>query len=79
MSGEENITNCKFTEREVGKIIKSSKLKFRWDFSIKKVQHYVELHDSRMTAKKKIIIDGSVVFPKQMYKFNYLISSILEL
>jgi hypothetical protein len=58
---ENSITNCRYEEKDVGKAIKSTKRKFRWDFIINGKDHFVELYDSKLTGKKKVICDSQIV------------------
>jgi hypothetical protein len=58
---ENSITNCIYEEKDVGKAIKSTKRKFRWEFRINTKDHFVELYDSKLTGKKKIICDSQII------------------
>jgi len=66
MGGEDEITQCNYEEREVGKLISSTKIKHIWSFCIKNTKHFVELLESRITGRKKVYADQRIVFPKQV-------------
>ncbi len=55
------VSDCRFEEKDVGKAFKSTKRKFRWEFKINGTTHYVELYDSKLSGKKKIIADNHIV------------------
>jgi len=65
MSDEKNITNCFYKEDETGKLIKSTKKKYTWQFTEGQNTHKIELFDSKLTGKKRIEADGKIVFPAQ--------------
>lgn len=56
------ILNCKFEEKAVGKAFKNTKLKLRWDFEIANLTCYVELYDSKISGKKKVVVNGKTIF-----------------
>jgi hypothetical protein len=58
---ENSILDCRYEEKDVGKAFKSTKKKLRWEFSLNGVSHYVELYDSKLSGKKKIIADSQIV------------------
>jgi hypothetical protein len=58
---ENSIANCRYEEKDVGKAIKSTKRKFRWEFTIAGKDHFVELFDSKLTSKKKVIADSQII------------------
>jgi hypothetical protein len=64
--GEASITNCKYDEFYVGRSIKSSKRKLRWEFEICGKSHYVELYDSKLSGKKKVVADGKIILSPQV-------------
>jgi hypothetical protein len=55
------VSDCRFEEKDVGKAFKSTKRKFRWEFKINGNSHFVELYDSKLSGKKKVIADGHLV------------------
>jgi hypothetical protein len=63
---ERSITNCKFETKCIGKNISSSKIKLRWEFQLSDKLHNVELFDSKISGKKKIVADGVTVYPAQV-------------
>lgn len=63
MSTELQLTNCHYTEQDVGSKIKSSKKKFSWTFTMNELTHTVELFSSKMSQKKKVMCDNKLVFP----------------
>mmetsp|Transcript_32456 Transcript_32456/g.56129 ORF Transcript_32456/g.56129 Transcript_32456/m.56129 type:complete len:254 (-) Transcript_32456:81-842(-) len=46
-----------FREASVGKLVKSSKKKYAWEFSIENQDHLVELFHSRVPNKQKVFVD----------------------
>ncbi len=63
MSEELKISDCRFREEEIGKHISSSKVKYTWEFTYEGEGHKIELFDSKMSRKKKIIADEKVILP----------------
>jgi len=55
-----DIKNLLYVEQEVGKHIKSSKVHFIWEFMLDNKAHKIELYDSKLSGKKKVIKDGQV-------------------
>jgi len=55
------ITECRFEEKDVGKAFKSTKRKFRWEFVVKGNIHVVELYDSKLSGKKKVVADSQII------------------
>lgn len=55
------VSDCRFEEKDVGKAFKSTKRKFRWEFKIDGKCHYVELYDSKLSGKKKVVADNHIV------------------
>ena len=66
MGGEDDITDCYYHEDEVGRHISSTKVRLRWSFFFKKNKHWIELYESRMTNRKRIVADGKDILPKQV-------------
>jgi hypothetical protein len=52
--------------REVGKTIKSTKLQYIWRFNMDGTEYTVELFTSKLTSKKKLIINGACQFDDKM-------------
>lgn len=70
MSEESKFTDCYSCEIEMGKTIKSSKIKFVWKFNYSGKVHTIELFNSRISGKKKLIADGKMILSDhQMYIF----------
>lgn len=57
-----NICNLIYTIKEVGRNIKSTKVKHIWELTVDNVHHVVELFDSKLSGKMKIVRDGTTVF-----------------
>jgi len=49
-----------FEIREVGKTIKSTKLQYIWRFNLDSKDHTVELFASKLSNKKKVVLDGTL-------------------
>jgi len=75
---ESSITKCKFDERQVGKAIKSSKRRLRWEFEIKGKLHSVELYDSKLSGKKKVVANGATIFGPQVVRSLFTVSFYLD-
>ena len=58
---ETSIANCRYEEKDIGKAIKSTKRKFIWGFTIDGTNHHVELYDSKLSGKKKIVADSQII------------------
>lgn len=56
-----DIKNLNHFERDVAKHIKSTKKQFIWEFTLDGKLHKIELFDSRITGKKKVIKDGLIL------------------
>ena len=57
-----DIERLRYDQKEVGKTFSSSKILYTWEFILNKKSHKVEFYDSRLSDKKKITLDGSVLF-----------------
>jgi|LauGreDrversion4_2_1035121.scaffolds.fasta_scaffold328499_2 hypothetical protein len=55
-----DIKNLSYVEQDVGQHIKSSKKHFIWEFLLDGRPHKIELYDSRISGKKKLIKDGQI-------------------
>ena len=51
-----------YREEKIGKLIKSTKIKYTWDFYIDGIFHRIEMLDSRLSSKKEILVDGESIF-----------------
>lgn len=63
---EINIANLKWEEKFVGKSIKSSKRKLIWEFEVSGRPYLVELYDSKLSGKKKVVANGSTILQPQV-------------
>ena len=57
-----DIERLRYDQKEVGKTFSSSKILYTWEFVLNKKSHKIEFYDSRLSDKKKITLDGSVLF-----------------
>ena len=57
-----DIQRLRYDQKEVGKTFSSSKILYIWEFILNKKPHKIEFFDSRISDKKKITLDGSVLF-----------------
>jgi hypothetical protein len=55
-----DIKNLSHVEQDVGQHIKSTKKHFVWEFLLDGRPHKIELYDSRVSGKKKLIKDGQI-------------------
>jgi hypothetical protein len=55
------IKNLMHVERDVAKHIKSTKKQFVWEFILDGKSHKIELFDSRLSGKKKVLKDGLIL------------------
>ena len=60
------IANFIFKEEDVGMTIKSSKKKYIWEFSLNGEKHFIDLYESKMSGRRRVVADGKVIFPKQL-------------
>jgi hypothetical protein len=56
-----DIKNLTHLEKDVAKHIKSTKKQFIWEFVLDGKSHKIELFDSRLSGKKKILKDGLIL------------------
>ena len=66
-----NIKNLKFESMEVGRLIKSSKCIYTWEMELEDVKRKLELIHSRITGKRKIILDGKTILEAQKYTYEF--------
>ena len=57
-----DIHNLKYDRKEVGKTFSSSKVLHKWEFVLNKKYHKIDFYDSRLSYKRKIVLDSSVLF-----------------
>lgn len=58
----ENLKAANFAVEAVGKRYKNSKLHYTWTFEIENEKHTVQLYTSKLSNKKKVVVDDQVVF-----------------
>ena len=62
-----SIKGLEYSCSMIGKKIPSSKLKYLWKIVIDGEEHLIEFLDSRLSGKKRMIIDGVQTFSKTKY------------
>lgn len=60
MSLEDKIKNLVYTEEDVGATVKITKKYFKWQFDYNFVTYRVEMYDSKLSGKKRVLIDGKL-------------------
>jgi hypothetical protein len=73
-----NINSLKFEQNEVGRLIKGSKLIYNWEMVLDGSRRKVELIHSRITGKRRIILDGKVITKAQKLTFEFQYSFMIE-
>ena len=58
----EGFKNFLYFQKEVGKTIKSSKVKHTWEITLDGKHHIVELFNSKLSGKLKIVKDNTTIF-----------------
>jgi hypothetical protein len=58
MSIQKILAPIRASKSNVGKIIKSTKKKFSWEFSLEQVNHQIVLFVSRLSGKRSVYLDG---------------------
>lgn len=61
----EDVTNCSFTLIQIGKIIPSSKLEYRWDFTYKNELNRITLFYSKLCKRIQVNANTTAVFNKK--------------
>jgi hypothetical protein len=56
-----DLKNLMHVEQDVGQHIKSTKKHFVWEFLLDSKPHKIELYDSKLSGKKKVIKDGLIL------------------
>jgi len=73
------ITNLNFIERNVGSKIKSTKKQYIWEFTLDNLNHKIEYFDSILSLKRKVIVDGKVIFTTDDgYKDSFILNFQLD-
>lgn len=62
MEAKFDIKNLKFSESNVGSTIKCTKKLYCWQFDLNGKNHLLELYESILSLKKKIILDQEVLY-----------------
>ena len=79
-----DLKNIRYNRKEVGKTFTSSKILHIWEFNLNGKYHKIQFYDSRLSYKRKIILDDSVLLYEKdssdffLYKF-YLAGYKFEL
>jgi len=55
-----------FEVREVGKTIKATKLQYIWRINLESEDFTVELFTSKLTSKKKVVVNGKTLLSDKM-------------
>ena len=75
------ITRLNYSQKAVGRKIKSSKQYHQWEFSLNGVYHKVELFHSLLRGHKKLVVDGEYILKDDSYfknfKFEFDIDGII--
>ena len=70
-----DIQYLRFDKKEVGKTFSSSKILYTWEFVLNKKSHKIQFYDSRLSYKKKLTLDGSVLFyekdDSELFKYKF--------
>ena len=70
-----SITSVFFNRKEIGTLVASyiltskyrSKIQYSWKFKVGDNEHCVEFIISYLTGKRRVFLDGKMVFQKRMY------------
>ena len=57
-----NMKNFLYYTKEVGTTFKGTKIKHVWEVTLDEKHHIVELFDSKISSKMKVVKDGSIIF-----------------
>ena len=74
MSSGLDIRNLHQESKEVGKTIKSSKKYFNWEFNIDSKFYKVEMFHSKISGKKKLILDKKILTEAKSYSNDFIYS-----
>jgi len=69
-----DIKNLFRETKEVGKTIKSSKKYYIWEFDLSNKLHKVEIFHSKLSGKKKLLLDGKVLTQTKSYSHEFTYS-----
>ena len=73
-----SVTNCYYTENNVGRKIKISKQYHNWEFCLNGNFHKIELYHSRASLKKVLYLDGKILQHENTYKNTFECSFLLD-
>jgi len=59
------VKGISFSCLEVGKNVKSSKLRYGWKIEVDGVTHLIEFYDSKVSGKKRVFRNGIQVVSKK--------------
>ena len=65
------IRDLRFETTDVGQNIKSSKRLYKWSFYLKDNMHKIELFQSRVSGKRKIMHNGNFIFEDLSYSNDF--------
>ena len=69
-----NINNLRFDQRNVGHFVKESKSIYTWDFTLNNKIYRVDLEHSKITGKRKVILNGKQLLKRMHYTYNFTFS-----
>lgn len=72
------ISNLRTESSELGRIFKSSKACFVWEFVLDGVQRRIEIVHSRITGKRRITMNGDLVVKVQKFTFEFTYSFLID-
>lgn len=61
MSLEDKIKNLVYEEENIGAKVKLTKKRFKWQFDYKYTNYCIEMFDSKLSGKKRILLDGKLL------------------
>jgi len=72
-----DLKDLKYTETGVGSTIRSSKMRYMWEFRLNSVYHKLELFDSVLSARRKLLLNDTLVYDIMLeeafsYQFDIL-------
>ena len=70
------VTNLNYIERNIGSKIKSTKKQYIWEFTLDDKDEKIEFFDSHLSLKRKVIVNGQIIYDKQDSNTNHFILNI---
>lgn len=61
MELQDKIKNLYYSEINIGEMIKSTKKHYKWSFDYNFNNYLIEMYDSKLSGKKRLLIDGKLV------------------